>query len=74
MDDTVVLKVVPDEQAAELVCGLLRSAGIDCGYRDTDALDSALEEFIPAGPREVVVQRSDLEAAQALLADVERAD
>ena len=74
MDDTVVLKVVPDEQAAELVCGLLRSAGIDCGYRDTEALDSALEEFIASGPREILVQRSDLEAARSVLAEVEPAD
>ena len=31
-EDAVVLKIVDDEQEAEIVCGLLRSAGIECGY------------------------------------------
>jgi Putative prokaryotic signal transducing protein len=68
MDDAVVVKVVPDEPEAQVVCGLLRSAGIECGYRDTDAIDSALEDFTAAGPREILVHQSDLEAARALLA------
>jgi hypothetical protein len=67
-DDTVVVKVVSTEPEAQIVCGLLRSAGVECSYRDTDALDSLLEEFTPAGPREILVLRSDLEAAQAVLA------
>jgi hypothetical protein len=71
-DDAVVLKVVSDEQEAEFVCGLLRSAGLECGYRDTDAVDSALEGFTASGPREVLVHGSDLEAARALLAEAER--
>lgn len=70
--DAVVVKVVADEAEAEIVCGLLRSAGLECGYRDTDALDSQLEDFIASGPREIVVQESDLEAARALLVDTER--
>ena len=69
MDDPVVAKVVSDEAEAELVCGLLRSAGIECGYRETDAIDSPLEDFTPAGPQEVFVRRSDLEAARVLLGD-----
>jgi hypothetical protein len=72
--DTVVVKVVADEQEAEIVCGLLRSAGIECAYRDTEAIDSALEDFIASGQREILVQRSDLEDARSLLADVERAE
>jgi len=67
-DDAVVVKVVSGEPEAEIVCGLLRSAGVECSYRDTDALDSLLEEFTPAGPREILVRKSDLEAAQAVLA------
>jgi hypothetical protein len=70
-DDAVVLKVVADEQEAEIVCGLLRSGGFECGYRDTDAIDSALEEFTPSGPREILVHASDLEAARTLLARAE---
>jgi hypothetical protein len=53
---------------ADVVCGLLRSAGIECGYRDTEAIDSPLEDFTAAGRQEVFVRQSDLEAARELLA------
>jgi hypothetical protein len=66
-DQAVVLTVVPEETEAELLCGLLRANGIECGYRDTDAIDSPIEDFIPSGPREVLVHEADLEAARALL-------
>jgi hypothetical protein len=67
MDEHVVVKIVDDESEAEIVCGLLRSAGIKCGFRETDAIDSSLEDFAAVGPREILVHPSDLEAAQALL-------
>ena len=67
MGDPVVVKVVSDESEAEIVCGLLRSAGIECGYRETDAIDSSLEDFTAVGPREILVHPSDLETARALL-------
>jgi Putative prokaryotic signal transducing protein len=70
-DDVTVVKVVADEQEAEIVCGLLRAAGLECGYRETAALDSALEEFTAAGPREILVHHTDLEAARKVLADAE---
>ena len=57
--------------AARFVCGdvtALRSAGIECGYRETEAVDSLLEEFTPAGPQEILVHPSDLDAARELLA------
>ena len=41
----VVVKVVSGEPEAQIVCGLLRANGIDCGYRDTEAIDSPLEDF-----------------------------
>jgi Putative prokaryotic signal transducing protein len=66
--DVVVVKVVSGESEAEVVCGLLRSAGIECGYRDTEAIDSPLEDFMAAGAREILVRESDLEAAKELLA------
>ena len=66
--DGVVLTVVSGEPEAEVVCGLLRSVGIDCAYRDTEAIDSPLEDFTAAGPREILVRDSDLEAAKELLA------
>ena len=54
------------------MCGLLRSAGIECAYRDTEAIDSPLEDFTAAGPREILVHESDLEAARAVLSEHER--
>lgn len=70
-DDTVVVKVVSGESEAQVVCGLLRSAGLECAYRDTEAIDSSLEDFMPAGAREILVHEADLDAAKELLADAE---
>jgi Putative prokaryotic signal transducing protein len=66
-EEGVVLTVVSGEPEAEMVCGLLRSAGIECAYRDTDAIDSALEDFAAAGPREILVRERDLERARELV-------
>jgi hypothetical protein len=55
-----------------VVCGLLQSNGIDCAYRDTEVIDSPLEDFIAAGPREILVRASDVEAARELLGDSAR--
>jgi Putative prokaryotic signal transducing protein len=66
-DEGVVVTVVSGETEAEVVCGLLRSAGIECAYRDTQAIDSPLEDFIASGPREILVREADVEAAKALL-------
>jgi hypothetical protein len=66
-DQTVVLTVVSSEPEAEVVCGLLRSAGIECAYRDTEAIESSLEDFTAAGPREILVHAADLDDARALL-------
>jgi hypothetical protein len=63
----VVVKVVSGEPEAQIVCGLLRSNGIDCGYRDTEAIDSPLEDFQAAGQREIFVRPEDAETARALL-------
>jgi Putative prokaryotic signal transducing protein len=67
-NEEVVVTVVSGESEADVVCGLLRSSGIDCSYRETEAVDSLLEEFTPAGPREILVHPSDLDAARELLA------
>ena len=64
----VVVTVVSGQSEAEVVCGLLRSAGIECAYRDTEAIDSQLEDFAPAGPREILVREADLEDARSVLA------
>jgi Putative prokaryotic signal transducing protein len=65
----VVLTVVASEPEAEIVCGLLQSNGIDCAFRDTEEIDSPLEDFTAAGPQEILVREADLEAATALLPD-----
>lgn len=67
-DEGVVLTVVSSGPEADVVCGLLQTAGIDCAYRDTEAIDSPLEEFIADGPREILVRSADLDAARELLA------
>ena len=68
LEDGVVLTVVSSPPEADIVCGLLRTNGIECGYRDTEAIDSTIEDFIEAGPVEVLVPAEDLEAARQLLA------
>jgi hypothetical protein len=65
----VVLTVVSSGPEADVVCGLLRSADIDCAYRDTEEIDSSLEEFTADGPREILLRASDLDTARELLAD-----
>jgi hypothetical protein len=71
MDEGVVVTTAADEIEAELVCGLLRSAGIECGHRVTEATDSAFEGIGFDGPREVLVHENDLEAARAVLAETQ---
>jgi hypothetical protein len=67
-EEPVVVLTVSGLSEAEVVCGLLRSAGIKCAYRDTEAIDSSLEDFMAAGSREILVHEADLEAAKELLA------
>ena len=62
------MTVVSGEPEAEIVCGLLRSAGIECAFRDTEAIETSLEDFIAAGAHEIVVRESDLQTAKELLA------
>jgi hypothetical protein len=68
-EQEVVVKVVSGEPEAEIVCGLLRAAGIECYYRDTEAIDSPLEDFTAAGAREIVVRASDEDAARLQLGE-----
>ena len=70
-DDATVLTVVSGESEAEVVCGLLRSAGLECAYRDTEVIDSSLEDFMSAGSREILVHEADLATAKQLLADAQ---
>jgi hypothetical protein len=73
VNEAVAVKRVSGEIEAELVCGLLRAAGIECGHRPTEDVDSAFDNYAGDGPHEVIVHPSDLEAARAVLADAEAA-
>ena len=66
-DDSVVVTVVSSASEADVACGLLRSAGIECAHRDTQTIESSVEDFIPAGPQEILVNAADLHAARELL-------
>jgi putative signal transducing protein len=63
------LTVVPNEVEAEVVCGLLRSNGIECFTRTTDAAAGGLgsEGIGMAGPTEILVDEADLDSARQLL-------
>lgn len=66
----VTLTVVGDEMEAEALCGLLRTSGIKCAYRRSDMSAGAGPYgggFAIAGPTEVMVDESDVEAARKLL-------
>jgi putative signal transducing protein len=66
-EDAVVVAVAENEPEAEMLCNLLRDAGIECGYRDTPPIDSTIEDFTAAGRREILVHPNDLERARAVL-------
>ena len=66
MDEPVAVTTVADELEADVVCGLLRSAGLECGFRSTGEEDSAFEG-IGGGRVEILVHPSDLETAREVL-------
>jgi putative signal transducing protein len=68
MDEGVRLITVADEVEAEVLCGLLRTAGIRCGHRPTPEEDSLVENFGSGGPHEIRVAEDQLAEAQAVLA------
>jgi hypothetical protein len=67
MDELVVVEVVATEPEAELLCSLLRSAGIECTYRVTNLGAGAADGLAVGGPQEVIVRREDLESAREVL-------
>ena len=71
MDEPVPVANVADEFEADVVCGLLRSAGLECGFRPTVATDSAFEG-IGGGRVEIIVHAHDEETAREVLAAAER--
>lgn len=63
---SVQLTVV-NEVEAEMICGLLRSAGIKCGHRPAQVATGSLEALAVGGPHEVLVDEADLETARGLI-------
>jgi len=66
VDDFVVVTVAPNETEAEIICGLLRSEGIECSYRQTNVGAGAFDGM-PGGSQEVVVAIRDLDRAREVL-------
>jgi hypothetical protein len=75
MTGVVRLTVVPNELAAELVCSFLRAEGIRCAHRITD-IGAGAWDGVPsaAGPREVLVDPADVDAAREVLASAEHGE
>ena len=72
MDDLVVLEDYPTETEAELVCSILRDAGIPC-YQRQSSLSAGMTDGLPAGgPREVVVRAEQASRARKVLEEQRR--
>jgi hypothetical protein len=67
VDELVVVEVVASEPEAELLCSLLRSAGIRCTYRVTNVGAGASDGLAVGGPQEVIVRAEDVESAREVL-------
>jgi Putative prokaryotic signal transducing protein len=66
MEFGVHLTTVSDPIEADIICSLLRAAGIECGSRE--ATGTWVGSFNPGFWQEIFVAESDLQAARELLA------
>ena len=66
MDEPVVVHVVPNESEAEFISGLLKDAGIDATYRQSNYGAGAFDGM-PGGPQEVLVRPEDVTLALEVL-------
>ena len=67
MDDLLVVEAVPTVLEANLLCGILRDAGIECFDRPTNFAAGALDGYTSGGSREIVVRGVDVERAREVL-------
>ena len=63
----VALTMVRSEAEAEVLCGMLRSNGIKCGYQQTNVGAGAADGFTRGGLLEVFVGEDDASEARKLL-------
>jgi hypothetical protein len=67
MDELTVMEVVGSEPEAELVCSILRDAGIKCMQRITNAGAGAMDGMTSGGPREIIVRADQLDLAREVM-------
>jgi hypothetical protein len=67
----VGVTVVRNEAEAEVVCGMLRSNGIACGYEQTNFGAGAADGFPRGGALEIFVADGDERRARELLRPAE---
>jgi hypothetical protein len=65
-DELVVVEVAGNEPEAELICSLLRSAGIECLARLTNR-GAGIGDGLAVGAHEIMVRPQDAEAAREVL-------
>ena len=67
MDDWVVVEVARSEPEAELLCSVLRGAGIECAARLTNQGAGAGDGLGTVGAHDIVVSSRDASEARAIL-------
>ena len=72
MNEPVRVTIVANEVEADLVCSFLRETGIRCAHRVT-TMGAGAWDGVPTmgGPREILDDPADLEAARTVLAEAE---
>lgn len=68
MDELATLTIVPTETEAEMLCALLRTAGVDAFHRQTNAGAASADAMPQVGAQAVLVAAGDLERAREALA------
>jgi hypothetical protein len=69
VSELVLLDVVRSVAEAELVCLILRDAGVDCMHRVTNVGSGAMDGITTGGPREIVVRAEELGIARRILSE-----
>ena len=73
-DDWVVVEVADSEPEAELLCSLLRSAGIECLPRLTNSGAGAGDGLGTVGAHDILVRSEDAQDAREILREPSLSD